>query len=117
MLPLSPKGRFSPFAKRPRSIFGYRYSIAEQKLIYIGVEKNKFGDKKPPVLRPDLNQILKIRLLVDWSSIEMFSDEGVFSFSHQVAFDPEDDNLSLTASGGRVKLVDLELHKIKSIWQ
>ena len=95
----------------------YRYNIAEQKLIYKGVKKNKFGSKEPPYLLPDSNQILKIRLLVDWSSIEMFSDEGVFSFSQQVAFDPQDDRLSLTAIGGNVKLVGLELNEIKSIWR
>ncbi len=95
----------------------YQYDIAAQTLIYPGVEKNKFGDKHPPVLRPDSNRILKIRMLVDWSSIEIFSDGGVFSLSQQVAFDPKDDSLTLTAIGGNVKLVNLELHKIKSIWR
>ncbi len=95
----------------------YQYDIAAQTLIYSGVEKNKFGDKHPPVLRPDSNQILKIRMLVDWSSIEIFSDGGVFSLSQQVAFEPKDDSLTLTAIGGKVKLVNLELHKIKSIWR
>ncbi|PAW60397.1 MAG: fructosidase [Verrucomicrobiia bacterium Tous-C3TDCM] len=95
----------------------YQYDITEQKIIYQGAEKNKFGDTQPPVLRPDSNQILRIRMLVDWSSIEIFSDGGVFSLSQQVAFDPEDDSLTLTAIGGNVKLVNLELHKIKSIWR
>jgi levanase/fructan beta-fructosidase len=95
----------------------YRYNIAEQKLIYQGIEKNKFGSKEPPILRPDANQILKIRMLVDWSSIEIFADEGVFSFSHQVAFNPKDDSLDLSATGGNVQLIDLELNLIKSIWQ
>jgi len=95
----------------------YQYQLAEQKILYQGVEKNKFGDKQPPVLRPDSNQLLKIRMLVDWSSIEIFSDGGVFSLSQQVAFDPKDDSLSLTAIGGNVNLVNLELHQIKSIWR
>ncbi len=95
----------------------YRYNIAEQKLIYQGVKKNKFGSKEPPVLRPDANQILEIRMLVDWSSIEIFSEGGVFSLSHQVAFNPKDDSLSLTAKGGSVKLLNFELNKIKSIWE
>lgn len=95
----------------------YQYNIAEQKIIYQGVEKNKFGDKQPPTLRPDSNQILKIRMLVDWSSIEIFSDSGAFSLSQQVAFDPRDESLSLTATGGNVNLVNLELHPIKSIWR
>jgi fructan beta-fructosidase len=94
----------------------YRYDIAKQILIYEGVQKNKFGKKEPPTLHSDANEILKIRVLVDWSSIEIFSDEGVFSFSHHVAFDPNNDSLSLTAIGGSVKLLKVELNKIKSIW-
>ena len=95
----------------------YRYNIADQKLMYQGAEKNKFGSKNPPALRPDSNQILKIRMLVDWSSIEIFSEEGVFSLSHHVAFNPKDDSLSLSTKGGSVKLLSLELNQINSIWK
>lgn len=95
----------------------YRYNIAKQILVYDGFQKNKFGKKEPPALHPDSNSILQIRMLVDWSSIEIFSDEGVFSFSHQVAFNPKDDRLSLTANGGSVKLIRGELNKIKTIWK
>jgi levanase/fructan beta-fructosidase len=95
----------------------YRYNIADQTLLYEGYEKNKFGEKKPPVLRQAPDGILKLRMLVDWSSIELFSDEGVFSFSHHIGFDSEDDSLSLTAKGGSLKLVSLELHRIQSTWQ
>ena len=95
----------------------YRYNIADQKLMYQGVQKNKFGSKNPPALRPDSNKILKIRMLVDWSSIEIFSEEGVFSLSHHVAFNPKDDSLNLSAKGGSVKLLSLELNQINSIWK
>lgn len=94
----------------------YRYNIAEQTLGYVGVEKNKFGSKDPPVLKPTVDNKLTLRMLVDWSSIEMFSDEGVFSFSQHVAFDPKDDALSLKAIGGTVKLESLTLNSIKPIW-
>ncbi len=94
----------------------YCYNIAKQILVYKGIEKKNFGDKTPPLLLPDSNNVLKLRILVDWSSIEMFSDEGVFSFSHQVGFDPKDDSLSLTANGGKVTLAKLELHNIEAIW-
>ena len=95
----------------------YRYNIADQKLMYQGVQKNKFGSKNPPALRPDSNKILKIRMLVDWSSIEIFSEEGVFSLSHHVAFNPKDDSLNLSTKGGSVNLLSLELNQINSIWK
>ncbi|MEM7603682.1 MAG: GH32 C-terminal domain-containing protein, partial [Verrucomicrobiota bacterium] len=95
----------------------YRYNIEDQTLEYVGVEKNKFGSKEPPVLRPNSENKLVLRLLVDWSSIEIFSDDGVFSFSQQVAFDPKDDRVSLKAIGGEVKLASLTLNPIKSIWR
>ncbi len=94
----------------------YRYDIAKQRLSYVGVENNKFGSKEPPVLQPDSDNKLTLRLLVDWSSIEIFSDDGVFSFSQQVAFDPKDDELSLKAIGGKVKLESLILNPIQSVW-
>jgi levanase/fructan beta-fructosidase len=95
----------------------YRYNVAEQKLYYNGVEKNSYGSKLPPSLKPDANKKLTIRMLVDWSSIELFSDEGVFSLTHHVAFDPNNDSLGLSATGGEVKLESLVLNPIKSIWE
>ena len=94
----------------------YRYDIADKTLHHKDLQKNKFGSKDPIPLNPDANNILKIRMLVDWSSIEMFSGGGVFSFSHHVGFDPKSDSLSLTAEGGEVTLVSLELNNIRSIW-
>jgi levanase/fructan beta-fructosidase len=95
----------------------YQYNVAEQRLHYEGVEKNKYGSTLPPVLKPDADNKLTIRMLTDWSSIEMFSDEGVFSLTHHVAFDPNDDSLGLSATGGEVKLESLILNPIKSIWE
>ena len=93
--------------------FQKKYIFVKKELVV----KNKFGSKNPPALRPDSNQILKIRMLVDWSSIEIFSEEGVFSLSHHVAFNPKDDSLSLSTKGGSVKLLSLELNQINSIWK
>lgn len=95
----------------------YRYNVSGQRLHYKGAEKNKYGSKQPPVLKPDADNKLTIRMLVDWSSIEMFSDKGVFSLTHHVAFDPKDDSLGLSATGGEVKLESLVLHPIRSIWE
>ena len=95
----------------------YRYNIAEQRLHYDGMEKNKFGSPLPPVLKADANNKLTLRVLVDWSSIEMFSDGGVFSLTQHVGFDPNDQSIGLSATGGAVKLESLVLNPIQSIWK
>lgn len=95
----------------------YRYNVKTHQLMYDAIGTNRFGGHQPPILRPDSDGLLKLRVLVDWCSIEIFSDGGVFSFSQQVGFDPKDDRLHLTAKGGDATLVDLTLQQIKSIWK
>jgi levanase/fructan beta-fructosidase len=67
-------------------------------------------------LKPNADNKLKIRFLGDWSSLEIFADEGVYSYSQQFAFTPDDDSLSLYVNGGDVKLVSMEFHEIAGTW-
>ena len=67
-------------------------------------------------LKPDGRGRLRLRMLVDWSSLEIFAAGGVFSYSEQFAFTPDDARLNLFANGGEVKLVSLHLREIASIW-
>ena len=67
-------------------------------------------------LKPDARNRLKIRMLVDWSQLEIFAAGGVFSYSQQFAFTPEDSSLKLYANGGEVKLVSLELNEVARTW-
>ncbi len=67
-------------------------------------------------LKPDAEGRLTLRLLVDWSSLEIFAAGGVFSYSEQFAFSPDDAGLNLYANGGQVRLVSLQFHEIASIW-
>ena len=66
-------------------------------------------------LLPDANNRVKIRLLIDWGQLEVFANDGIFSFTQQFAFSPESNDISLTTDG-KIKLVSMEFHEIKGIW-
>lgn len=63
----------------------------------------------------DENNHITIRILADWGQLEVFSNNGLYSYSEQFAFTPERDDLELSTDG-KVKLVSMELHEIKRIW-
>ena len=60
-------------------------------------------------------EILKLRILVDWGQLEVFANDGVFSFTQQFAFTPERNDLEFFADGD-VHLVSMEFHEIKRTW-
>lgn len=66
-------------------------------------------------LKPDALNKIKIRILTDWGQLEVFANQGVFSYSEQFAFSPENKNISLFADGD-VKLVSMEFHEISGVW-
>jgi sucrose-6-phosphate hydrolase SacC (GH32 family) len=59
---------------------------------------------------------IKLRVLVDRTSIEIFASDGALVMSG--CFLPADDQkaLSLTAHGGAAKVVSLTIHELKSAW-
>ncbi|MHC5140228.1 MAG: glycoside hydrolase family 32 protein [Planctomycetota bacterium] len=83
------------------------------KLIDYNLKKQELLGKS---LKPNADNKVKIRILVDWSTLEIFADEGVYSYSEQFAFTPDDDSLSLYVNGGDVKLVSMEFHEIARTW-
>ena len=64
---------------------------------------------------PDKSNHITIRILVDWGQLEVFANDGVYSYSEQFAFTPDREDIELLADGD-VKLVSLELHELKRIW-
>ena len=92
------------------------YDITKQ--AWVGVTKDGKGIETEAFfeLKPEANNLLTIRMLIDWSNIEIFATRGVFSYSENTALDPKDSSLGLSVQGGEVKLVSLELNELKSIW-
>jgi sucrose-6-phosphate hydrolase SacC (GH32 family) len=67
-------------------------------------------------MKPDANNQLKIRMLIDWSNIEIFANHGVFSYTEHFGLDPKASNVEIKVDGD-VKLVSLEFNELKSIWK
>ncbi|MCH7751041.1 MAG: glycoside hydrolase family 32 protein [Planctomycetes bacterium] len=86
--------------------------VANKTIIY-DIEKQELMGKK---LKPNAEKRLKIRLLVDWSQLEVFAAGGVFSYSEQFAFTPGDASLNLYAEGGVVELVSIQLNEVARTW-
>jgi levanase/fructan beta-fructosidase len=91
------------------SKFGFR--IANKTIAY-HMKSQVLLDEE---LKPDASNHIKIRILADWGQLEVFANRGIFSYSEQFAFSPEDHDISLFADG-EVKLVSMEFHEISRIW-
>ncbi len=98
------------------------YDVANSKLI---VDRTKSGDTsfhesfstRDKVLMPPVGNKIKMRILVDWSSVEIFGNNGEIALSYQVFPDDASDKLELFVSGGDVRLVALTISAIKGVWQ
>ncbi|GAB5516180.1 glycoside hydrolase family 32 protein [Rhodopirellula baltica] len=88
------------------------FRVANKEIVY-DIEKQLLLGKS---LKPDHDKKLTIRMLVDWSSLEVFSAGGVFSYSEQFAFTPNDESVRLFTRGGNVALEKLQLNRVKSTW-
>ncbi len=65
---------------------------------------------------PDESNHVTIRILVDWGQLEVFAQNGVYSYSEQFAFNPERNDMELVTDGN-VKLVSMEMHELKRTWE
>jgi fructan beta-fructosidase len=62
-----------------------------------------------------LDGVLAIRLLVDWASLEIFGNDGEFSYTESFPFDPRDDSLSISADGP-VTLLSADFRELARTW-
>jgi sucrose-6-phosphate hydrolase SacC (GH32 family) len=83
-----------------------RYDVAAKKLTALG--------RSAPLV-PE-NGRIKLRVLVDRTSIEVFGNDGRVVLTS--CFLPTDDNKDVTmfAEGGRARLVAAAIHPLQSIW-
>jgi fructan beta-fructosidase len=82
------------------------YSVAQQTL--------QLGSLSAPLKLPE--GTLRLRILVDRSSIEVFADEGEVTFSVMTLEDADHD-VSLFSNGGEIRVVSLEANRLESIWR
>jgi len=58
---------------------------------------------------------LRLRILVDRSSIEAFADHGQVTIA-AIALEQPDHKVSLVAGGGAMRVVSLEANRLEAIW-
>jgi sucrose-6-phosphate hydrolase SacC (GH32 family) len=59
---------------------------------------------------------LKLRILVDRTSVEVFANDGEWVMPCCFVPKPEDQSIVLFAEGGRARISSLRIHRVKSIW-
>ena len=59
---------------------------------------------------------LKLHVFVDWSSVEVFADDGAVVFSSQIFPSPDSDGVSIYAKGGAARLASLDMWTLGSVW-
>ena len=60
---------------------------------------------------------IKLRILVDRTTLEIFGNDGQASLTTFFNADPDRKDLALTAVGGTAKIVHLDVHELKSAWK
>jgi sucrose-6-phosphate hydrolase SacC (GH32 family) len=83
-----------------------QYNAAEKQLICLGKSARL----------ETLQGRLKLQILVDRTSIEVFGNEGRVSMSSCFLPDVENRSLSIYASGGDAHLISLKVYELHSIW-
>lgn len=86
--------------------------IANRYIVYDAYNHTLMGQK----LLPDENGRVNIRILADWGQLEVFGNNGMFSYTQQFAFAPESDDIELFTDGD-LQVVSMEFHEISSIWK
>jgi fructan beta-fructosidase len=103
--------------ERESTVVGY--SPAEKQL-YIDRRQSGVVDFHPAfagVYRAPLSLrdgVLRLRVLIDRSSIEVFADDGVVVSTNRVFPNPDSDRVDLTAVGSKVMRFDA--WRMKSVW-
>jgi levanase len=59
---------------------------------------------------------IKLRILVDWSSVEVFADRGQVTITDQVFPRPSSEQVQLFADGGSAEVESLEIRPLRSAW-
>ncbi len=83
-----------------------RYTPANNELFCLG---------KSASLRP-LKGKVKLEILLDRTSLEIFGNDGRISMTSCFFPDPRNRNLKIYSSGGSIRIVSLKVYELDSIW-
>lgn len=60
---------------------------------------------------------VELHVLVDWSSVEVFANDGARVLTHRIFPDSGSDGISLVSTGGIARLVRLDAWHLQSVWE
>lgn len=62
------------------------------------------------------NDTLKLHIYVDWSSVEVFVNDGEYVFTNRIFPDPESREITLFSENGNSEIIQLDFWTLNSIW-
>jgi fructan beta-fructosidase len=86
------------------------FQFANRTVSYDLTNKTILGESLKPI-----NNLVKIRFLVDWGEMEIFGNDGQYSYAENFKFTPSDNLISMTANGS-VSLVSARYSSINRTW-
>jgi len=92
------------------------FTVRGEKVQYNVAEKQLSCLERTAHLEPFQNRI-KLQILVDRTSIEVFGNEGLVSMSSCFVPDPENTSLGIYASGGEAVVVSMSVYELCSAWR
>jgi len=80
---------------------------------------SEFSPDFPGIQRAPLaahNGTVHLRILVDWSSVEVFADRGQTVVTDQIFPSPDSEGLQAFAVGGHARIASLDVWRLRSAW-
>lgn len=76
-----------------------------------------FTRKYNTVIQPNQRGEIKLRILLDWSGVEIFANDGDALLSALLLPDKQAENVEFFVEGGTAQIVSLEAWRVNSIWE
>lgn len=93
----------------------FRFDVRGQAIHYSRTDEQLRVAGTAIPLKPSAGRV-RLQVLVDRSSIEVFVDRGQATISNVTFFDPVRDDYCLTAEGGDIRVISLEINELEGIW-
>jgi fructan beta-fructosidase len=102
---------------RPGSAEQIAFTLRRVPVIY-DIKKGEVSCQgKAAPLKPRRDGTVRLQILVDRGSIEVFGNDGQVALSAGALVPADDRSLSLSARGGEAKVESLTVHELRSAWK
>ena len=99
----------------PRKADQAGFTVRGTSIVYDAVKKElKCLGKSAPL--DAVNGAIRLHVLVDRASIEIFANDGLIAMSHSLPLPPHDKSLEVFARGGQAVLNTLDVWRLNTVW-